>query len=291
MNAVPQPREVRVGNDIVGVYEYGDKDGRPVLVFHGVPACGAGFAWADEPARARGLRLIAPDRPGVGLSTGRAAGYAVKHYPPMMSALADTLGIGRFAVFGYSGGGPYAVACAMALPERVTHAAVAAGVGQVGAWATLADFAKTDRQFMEMAERHPRRAAVMLSIAGRAARLAPRLAMKSFAKELSTRDRAVLEEGGPPAEQIALFTQAFLRGAGGVVADYQALAKPWGFDVGPTPVPVSVWHGDADTMVPLAHSRALVDRMPSASMTVWQGEGHLGTISHIGEIFDAVSTG
>ena len=132
-----------------------------LLAFHGVPACGAGFAWADDPARARGLRLIAPDRPGVGLSTGRAVGFAVRDYPPMISALADTLGIGRFAAFGYSGGGPYAVACAMALPERVT-AAVAAGVGQVGAWATLADFAKTDRQYLEMAERHPRRAGVML---------------------------------------------------------------------------------------------------------------------------------
>ena len=115
--------------------------------------------------------------------------------------------------------------------------------------------------------------------------------MKSFAKELSTRDRAILEEGGPPSEQIAMFTQAFLRGAGGVVADYQALAKSWGFDVGPTMVPVSVWHGDADTMVPLAHSRALVERIPAALMTVWHGDGHLGTISHVGDILDAIATG
>ena len=50
----------------VGVYEYGDPGGRPVFAFHGVPACGAGFDWADEPARSRGIRLLAPDRPGVG---------------------------------------------------------------------------------------------------------------------------------------------------------------------------------------------------------------------------------
>jgi len=66
---LPAPREVNAVGEIVGVYEYGDPDGAPVMVFHGTPACGAGFAWADAPARERGLRLIAPDRPGVGLSS------------------------------------------------------------------------------------------------------------------------------------------------------------------------------------------------------------------------------
>ncbi len=47
----------------VGVYEYGDPSGTTVFAFHGVPACGAGFDWADRPAKARGLRVLAPDRP------------------------------------------------------------------------------------------------------------------------------------------------------------------------------------------------------------------------------------
>src|SRR4249920_3587779 len=108
---VPAPREVNAVGEIVGVYEYGDPDGAPVMVFHGTPACGAGFAWADEPARVRGLRLIAPDRPGVGLSS-RIASWTVADYPQLVTALADTLGVDRFAVWGYSGGGPYAAACA-----------------------------------------------------------------------------------------------------------------------------------------------------------------------------------
>ena len=65
----PDPREVPVDGRIVGIYEYGDPAGAPVMVLHGTPACGAGFAWADDPARERGLRLVAPDRPGVGLSS------------------------------------------------------------------------------------------------------------------------------------------------------------------------------------------------------------------------------
>jgi pimeloyl-ACP methyl ester carboxylesterase len=63
---IPKPRTVSVGSDrVVGLYEYGVADGSPVMVFHGVPACGAGFDWAHEPARERGLRLLVPDRPGV----------------------------------------------------------------------------------------------------------------------------------------------------------------------------------------------------------------------------------
>lgn len=61
---VPRPRVVAVGNGKVGMYEYGDPGGRPVLTFHGIPASGAGFDFADAPARARGLRILAPDRPG-----------------------------------------------------------------------------------------------------------------------------------------------------------------------------------------------------------------------------------
>jgi pimeloyl-ACP methyl ester carboxylesterase len=76
----------------VGLYEYGNPTGQPVTVFHGVPACGAGFVFADEPARDRRLRLIAPDRPGVGLSTA-FDGWTVRSYPSMVTELADALDV------------------------------------------------------------------------------------------------------------------------------------------------------------------------------------------------------
>jgi pimeloyl-ACP methyl ester carboxylesterase len=147
----PPPRTVAVGSAReVGYYEYGDPDGRPVLAFHGVPACGAGFTFADEPGRARGLRVLAPDRPGVGLSTP-VDEWDVGSYPAMVAAFADAVGIDRFGVLGYSGGGPFAVACAALLGDRVTRAAVCAGMGQMGDWAVAADFEKTDRQMLDMA--------------------------------------------------------------------------------------------------------------------------------------------
>ena len=285
--AIPQPREVEVGGGVVGVYEYGDANGSPVFVFHGTPACGAGFAFADEPARERALRLLAPDRPGVGLSSRRPA-YTVADYPAMVGALADALGIHQFAVWGYSGGGPYAAACAAVLPNRVTKAAVSAGMGQMGVWAKAEDFEKTDRQMLGLSLKHPAVARAVIGFTGRLARFAPKMAVKSFEKQMNDRDREVVPSLGPPDEAIALFTQAFLRGAHGVVADYVSLAQPWGVRVEDTKVPMTVFHGDADTMVPLRHGEELAARVPGAQLKVWPGAGHLGTVSEVGAVLDAL---
>ena len=285
----PAPQKVTVGDRVVGVYEYGDPAGAPVMALHGTPACGAGFAWADEPARERGLRVIAPDRPGVGLSSPIES-WEVADYPAELSALADALNLDQFAVWGYSGGGPYAAACAALLGDRVTHVAVAAGMGQMGVWAQADDFEKTDRQMLGLAVRRPALARVMLGITGRLARMSPKSAMKSFAKQLNDSDREILPTLGTPAEAMALFTGAFLRGARGVVADYAALARPWGVAVERIDIPVAVFHGDADTMVPLRHSEELVARVPSARLVVWPSAGHLGAVAHVHEILEALRT-
>ncbi|MEY2569409.1 MAG: hypothetical protein QOE35_3938 [Actinomycetota bacterium] len=275
-----------MGNRVVGVYEYGDPSGAPVFAFHGTPSCGAGFAWADGPAKERGLRVVAPDRPGVGRST--RARWTVAGYPEHVVALADAMGIERFAVWGYSGGGPYAVACAALLPERVSAVAVSAGMGQMGVWAQADDFEKTDRQLLGLSRRWPGLARLVLGTTARLAKLSPKSAVKSFEKELSPADREVTPTLGSPAETIALFTEAFTNGAYGVVADYLAIAEPWGLDLESITVPMTIWHGDEDTMVPLRHSEELARRVGTATMTVWPHAGHLGTITHVAEILDAL---
>jgi pimeloyl-ACP methyl ester carboxylesterase len=272
----------------VGLYDYGDPAGAPVFAFHGVPSCGAGFDWAHEPARARGLHLLAPDRPGVGRSSGPALGQ-VGDYPDRIALLADTLGIDHFAVLGYSGGGPYAVACAVGLGERVTATAVAAGMGQMGVWAEADDFAKTDRRMLGLALKHPGVARLVLGLSAWMAKTSPSSALKSFAKELSESDRAVLAaQEASPAEVMALFTGAFQNGAQGVVDDYRAVARPWGVIL-EARSPVTIWQGDADTMVPLRHAEALTEALPRSTLTVWPGEGHLGPVTHIEEILDGLS--
>src|SRR5699024_2644937 len=154
-----------------------------------------------------GLRLLAPDRPGVGRSSP-APGWRIADNPALVGELADTLGLGSFAAWGYSGGGPYAVACAALLPDRVTALAVSAGMGSVGEWAEVDDFEATDRGMLRWSRTHPRLARAVLGTMGRAARWRPALALKSFEGELSESDRAVAAGLGDPAEAMALFTEA-----------------------------------------------------------------------------------
>src|SRR5438105_4405227 len=87
---LPKPRSIDVEGRAVGIYEFGDPRGRLVLALHGTPACGAGFTFAGVPANDLALRVVAPDRPGVGLSD-RVDSYRVRDYADDVARLADAL--------------------------------------------------------------------------------------------------------------------------------------------------------------------------------------------------------
>ena len=105
----------------IGYAEYGDPDGLPAIALHGTPGARFMFALTDAAARARGLRIIAPERPGYGLSD-------THHFDTLaetshdVQAIADALGLGRFVLIGVSGGGPHAVAAAALLRDRALPA-------------------------------------------------------------------------------------------------------------------------------------------------------------------------
>jgi pimeloyl-ACP methyl ester carboxylesterase len=280
-----QSRAVRTASGRnVGVYEYGDPDGRPVFALHGTPSCGAGFDWADAPARERGLRVIAPDRPGIGHSDP-ARLVSVADYAGEIQALADALGVERFSVLGYSGGGPYGLAVAHGLPDRIDHSAIVSGAGEIGAWATWKDLSRSDRQLTWLSLNSPAVARGVLRLADVGARAFPRIALWSAAAEMSGCDRKVLRSLGR-TEALALFTQALAGSSAGAVADYALLARPWLFALREITVPVHCWHGTDDTLVPLAHTEALIEQLPNAHLTTWPGEGHLALITHIAEVLD-----
>jgi pimeloyl-ACP methyl ester carboxylesterase len=273
------------GNRYIGIYEYGDPAGAPVFALHGTPACGAGFDWTDVSARERNLRIIAPDRPGIGRSTAVPM-PAVADYAVELAVLADALEIDRFTVLGYSGGGPYALAVAAALGPRVQSAVIVAGAGEIGTWATFADLARSDRQMTWLSVHAPVVARAALRSADLGARIAPRIALWSAGSELTETDRAALRELGSPRQALALFTQALAHSSAGVVADYALLARPWQVDLAGITVPVHCWHGTADTLVPLAHSEELARRLPNARVKTWPDEGHLAFITHVDEVLD-----
>jgi len=272
----------------IGVYEYGDPNGRAIIALHGTPSCGAGFDWADAPARARGLRVIAPDRPGIGHSDAwRMA--SVSEYATEIEALADALGIERFVVLGYSGGGPYALAVAQRLADRVESATIVAGAGEIGEWATWKDLSRSDRQLTWLSLHTPAVARVLLRLADVGARLVPTVALWSAEAEMAKSDREVMRGLGS-SEALALFTQALAGSAAGAVDDYALLARPWHVALGEITVPVHCWHGTADNLVPMAHTEALLERIPGARLTTWPAEGHLALITHVTEVLDDIAS-
>ena len=278
---------------IAGYYEYGDPHGTPVLALHGTPGCGIGFAWADQPARERGIRLLAPDRPGVGESSPWPPGLGsrVGDYPPLLQAFADALGLGPFSLVGYSGGGPYALAAAHALPDRVAALAVVSGAGQVGVWATIDEFEVTDKYLTHLALRAPVVARGVLALSVCAARVAPRTSLRFGEIGMVAADRVAMQSYPSPRAAVAVFTEACRRGAAGVVDDYAALGRPWGFAVEDITVPVHCWHATTDNIVPLHHSDELARRVPGAQLSLWDGEGHLAIVDHIGDVLDALTAG
>ena len=213
---------------------------------------------------------------------------AVADYAPELGSLADALGVERFSVLGYSGGGPYALAVASVLVAAVRIAEIVAGAGEIGTFASMKELSRSDQQLTWLALHAPLGARFVLRVGDFGARLVPRIALRSSATEMGEPDRRVLYELGPPREALALFTQAMTRTTRGVVADYALLAYPWRVPLGGITVPVHCWHGTADTLVPVAHTTALLERLPGAALTTWPGEGHLALITHVAEVLDDI---
>ena len=290
-SAPPQPLTVRTpAGRVFGYYDFGDPEGTPVLAMHGTPACGAGFVWADTVCRERGVRLLAPDRPGIGYSDRLPAGpqATVVDHTAALLTFADALDVDSFSLLGYSGGGPYALAMAHAVPDRTRALAVVSGAGHVGEWATLADFDTTDRQMSRLATRVPSFARIALATSARIAKIAPRVSMWFAMTEMAAADREIVAQFPSASSALAVFTQAFLRGGAGVVDDYAALARPWGFQVEDITVPVHCWHATSDVNVPHRHTEDLAARIPGAGVTMWDGEGHLAIVGRVDEVLDCL---
>ena len=270
----------------MGVAMHGDPEGRPVVLNHGTPASRLGFEFVDAPARARGVRVLCPDRPGIGRSDPRPL-RTLAEWADDTVALADVLGIDRFAALGYSGGGPYALATAAGAPDRVTVAGLIAGVGPLDGPDARQGLAKTDLQLLDLARRRPWAARALLRALRLGARVSPASALRSFKKEVSAVDQRVLDEQGPGI--MAFFVEALRQGPQGVVDDYLLWAAPWGFALEQVRVPVHVWQGDDDLMVPMHHAEDMAARLPNATLHRLPGVGHVSIQLHIGEILDALA--
>jgi pimeloyl-ACP methyl ester carboxylesterase len=254
---------------VLHVYDSGAPSNNedPLVVFwqHGTPNTGAPPGPLLPVAERLGVRWVAHDRPGYGSSTP-VPGRDVASAAADVAAVADALGIDRFAVMGHSGGGPHALACAALLPDRVRA---------VVSMSALAPYGVPGLDWY--AGMHPAGAAgLRAAVEGRPA-LARFMASADFDPEIFTpADHAALE--GPWAWVLTVVEQAQASGPGPEIDDELAYVAPWGFDPADVRQPVLVVHGGQDRMVPSSHGEWLAGRCPGAELWLRPADGHVSVL-------------
>lgn len=256
----------------LGYRESGDADGMPVLFFHGFGTtrvvCPTGVA-----ARQLGVRLIALDRPGIGLSTPRP-GRRLLDWPDDVREAADQLGLERFSIVGWSGGGPYALACARRLGDRIRSIAIVSGAAPL-AGTTRTDYLRRfDRNAVLAAGRAPWVIRIALWHWGRAQRRDAERFFEESVADMCAADQEVLSEPGLRNAMIQNSVELYRQGGRGMYDEALVLARPWGFEPSDITVPVQIWQGARDKTVPIAMSSHLVEMIPGAQLHLYPNEGH-----------------
>ena len=244
-------------------------------------------------AQERGLHYVAYSRPGYG-DAPRRPGRTVAECAGDVAAILDELGADRCYTVGWSGGGPHALACAALLGDRVIKAAVLAGVAPRDADGLDWTAGMGEENLAESAALEAGPEALRAFLEQARASLADVTAEQiaaSLGDLIGAADRRALE-GDFAAFLARSLRTAIGAGIDGWFDDDLALDRDWGFDLGAIDRPVTIWHGDEDRMVPLAHGRWLAAHVAGARAQLRPGEGHISlVVDHFGEILDDLLAG
>lgn len=278
----------------LAVLVVGKNDGVPIFHFHGNGSSRLElFTIPSLPSLAEhlGVRLICPDRPGIGGSDAKP-GYHLMDWPDDVMEVADQLGIDRFAVEGLSGGAPFALSCASKMPHRLT----ACGL-----------ISPATGPFLQQAGSFPLRLAVwmlthlpwlvralfrlsMLTRGSNAASIEKRL-VRAGAR-LGPADQRVLADDGIRKAFAQATTESLRQARDAATQDGIVYSRPWGFQVEAIKGPhVFLWQGEQDRVMPTAAARLLVQALPQCTATFYPQDGHLSTfVNHAPEIWKALRT-
>jgi pimeloyl-ACP methyl ester carboxylesterase len=286
-------REMEIDRDgrVLRVRDAGEPDGAVVIYFHGTPSSRLDLCFGELLAAERGLRLVSFDRPGYGGST--SAPFGLASIGADAHAIADELGVARFATLGLSGGGPGALAAATVPGGRVTRVGVASGVGPhqlvPGALDELDD---NDRAAFSLLPGDAAAAAAAWAawfepLAELSRKPDSSELLAAFEGGLSSRDRELLEDRRFAAAFAATVREGLRQGTSGGGWDNVSWVGEWDIDLSAVRCPVRLWYGSEEGLA--AHGAWLSEHLPDARLVVHDGRGHLGIYEHLGEMLDALT--
>ena len=253
----------------------GPAGGFPLVFHHGTPGAATPYRVLERAAYARGLRLVTTSRPGYGDSTPQP-GRSVVDVVADTAAVLAAIGAGRCLIAGWSGGGPHALACGARLAAAAA-VLVIAGIAPYGAAGLDYMAGMGYDNIVEISTalkgEHPLRP-YLLDQREQLKDATDADLVASLDTVLPDVDRAVLT-GEFGEDDAANFREALRTGVEGWLEDDIAITRPWGFGLEEISVPVMIWQGSADLMVPFSHGQWLASQLPGASAHLEEGEGHL----------------
>lgn len=262
----------------LGYDEYGIPNGKPIFYFHGSPSSRLECAlYVNEELLQRlNVRLIAADRPGMGLSDPQP-NLRMTDWARDVVALADHLQIERFAILAYSLGGPYGLACAFEIPQRLTKVGILSGAALFTEPDLVKNVNEGTRKFLAMPREKPWLARLFMWTA---LSVMPRIAPNRFVAQANTLlpapDRPIVIDD-PEFQKgfIKMVREATRQGIGGAFHESLLTVTDWGFSLQELNAPVLLWHGEADQNIPVEMARYMESAIPNCEAKFYPNEGHL----------------
>ncbi len=271
----------------LGYAEHGNPSGKPVFLFHGTPGSRL-FHHPDESiAISLDTRIVTIDRPGFGLSDSRP-NRTLSDWPDDVLQLADALGIDRFAVIGYSGGGPFAAACAAKIVHRLTVVALISSMAPLDASGVATGMNLPLQTMLNLARESQPLSQLSWWVTSHLYSKSPERLFGLESTFAAGSDKAVPDQI-PVIEMLKDdLREAFRCGTDAAALEFALLAKPWGFRLNDINIPVYVWHGEEDKNTPVSMGKYLAKTLPNCHAVFLKREGHDLIYRHWAEILSTV---
>ena len=282
---VNAPRHIRLADGRrLAWAEYGEPAGPPLFFFHGLPSSRFAGEMLHAAAAKHGVRLIAPERPGFGLSDPLPT-RRILDWPRDVAAVAAALDLPRFSVLGISSGLPYAAACGVVLPQQVEQVALFSGLGRLDVVGVLAGMPRETRTMYGLALKSPRVASLWMRAYGPAVRRAPEQVLAQQLRLMPAVDREILTRPQNAAIRINDLREAFRQGGAAAGLEARLHFEDWGFGLEELEVPVYLWQGMLDRSHPLPMGRHHAATLASCRAVFAAGAGALGFLDRMDTIF------
>ncbi len=271
---------------LLGFAEFGDPKGHPVFYFHGFPGSRLQAGDFHELAKAHHYRFFGIDRPGMGLSTFNKK-HTILGWSQDVLAFANHLKLDKFSIIGHSGGAPFVMACAYAIPDRLMGTAIVSGLAPTTLPESKVGMASGLRIINAWVRHMPRFAFVLMKIQQKIM-LKPKV-FHQFVQKLPMPDRMILQDADRMHATMDALVEAFKQGVSGPAQEMRLILQPWGFSLEKITYPITIWQGKLDMQVPVSHAEIYKTKLPHAKLRLFENEAHLSTLyNHMGDILESL---